>query len=327
VSRSSGGPSRARLGISAAAWYLEMHINWGLYGLIFAILVAPWLFQWAVDHNSLESVLTRLASNNGLAAFDVVVAGALGVGAFASDLSEGVLQYALEGPLRRRDAWLAKAALGSATIVAAVAVAALGTIVAALSTGGGPLGADLLRVMVMAGAELSLFLTALALCGAMRWTVAAVVATVWVLLPYLLAALVVTAAGRPLPAVTTVLTGLSPVGRTVSNGAGPTVDALLHVVWFLAWGIAMSLLALRWWERAALERLGDTVFFPAVWGLYYALYALTTAIVVVAVLSHHLVGLACFVAVVAVFAGSWLVWRRVLGRRPRRAAPNGTPEA
>jgi hypothetical protein len=349
---SSSGTStnrRASLLPSAAARYRELHVNRTVYLLAAVALLGPWvlwLFQLEADfyaprfelaaigglHRLLFFSLQSFTGGGALGGFTAVAAAAFGVALFGYDRSIGGLRYTLETPLRRRDVLAAKALFGGALIVLCLAFAVAGTLAAAALSGNLALAGPIaLRGLVAAAGQLSLFATALALGSAVGTVFTCLGVAFWAGLPLLLPGLVsilfapaptatapLAAGGwavslaRALPS----LSALQPAGA-----AWPPVDVIALTAWFVAWTAGMLWQGSGWWLRAPFERLGDGVFFPFLWNLYYAYLSLASGLFVTTLITRGTVlGLGWALIYAVTFVAGWFFWRSVVERHGRRAA-------
>lgn len=359
---SDGTPGSAGFGLSAAARYREVRVNRAFYVLgVLALLLpwAVWLFGFRAAMATPASVLAamhltvaQLARQNLqgfvhvgtiVAPSDLFVAAALGIALFGYDRVAGGLLYALEGPLPRREIFLAKALLGAAAIILVATLGALAVLWAALASGNPDLaGAILLRSLFDAAGQLSLFATALAMGGAMGTVFSALATITWAGLPALLSGLVSIVIVRPLAeevngrllAVLVPTRWATAFGQTLNNlspfqsggsGTWPLYDVLALIAWFVAWAVLMAWLGRSWWARAPFERLHDGVFFPPLWNAYYAFLSLASGLFVTTLITQGAVkGLGWAAIYAALFVAGWFFWRFAVSRRDRRLAGGAT---
>ena len=363
---SSGAPSKGVLGLSAAACYREFRVNRTIYLVAILVLLAPvaqWLLQLEAVlslpgaflvaghtsvHAAMRSTLLPFGQGSnyfeGFTGLDVIVAGALGIGLFAYDRLTGGLFYSLEGPLRRREAFLVKVLFGTAGILLPTVIAAAGTVIAAgVSANADLTGLILLRFAFQAAGQLNLFATALAMGAAMSTALSCIATATWAGLPSLLQGLVsvlfwverrhaITVGGhrmlafvlRPIapwvPGLWQALPNLSPF---LPNGFfGYTQLAVAGLfAWLVAWAALMLWQGPSWWERAPFERLRDAVFFPFLWNVYYAFLSLVTALVLTALITRGTVQGAGWGLIYALlFIAGWFFWRYAIRRQGRRTA-------
>jgi hypothetical protein len=283
--------------LAPAVVYREVRVNRGVYALVLAALLAPWALVGWISLSSprpalaLSFMVRGYAGASAFQLYQVAVAALLGVAVVAHDRWQGSLVDILEGPVRRRDVWLAKAALGTLAVATAAAAVAAAMVAAAVATGlGGMVGGVLLTALGAMGAQLAMFALALALSGAMAPAYAVAATLVCAALPSLLGSLVamlfvplsyaygpLPAAGPPPPVrwaldLSSFLPSLSPLAQ----GYGSGLPLAAHAAWFLACALGLVALGLRWWEAAPYERLRDAFFHPALWGLYRLFLALAT---------------------------------------------------
>lgn len=290
-----------------AVVYREVRVNRGVYGLALAALLAPWALALWLSLSApqpalaLSFLVRGYAGMGGVQLYQVAVAGLFGIGVVAHDRWQGGLVDVLEGPVRRRDLWLAKAGVGALVVLTASAAVAAAVVAAGVATGlGGMVGGVLLTASSRVGAQLAMFALALALGGAMAPAYAFAATLVCAALPALLGSLVATlfvplsyaygplpAAGPPLPVrwaldLSTFLPSLSPL---VPLG-GLWLPLAAHAAWFLACTLGLVALGLRWWEAAPYERLRDAFFHPVLWGVYRLFLALATGFVAYVVIAR-----------------------------------------
>ena len=367
----SGGTSGSRRGtlaISPAARYRELRVNRTVYLTAFLLLLAPWALWFeslssilrssapvlALQHTTVAALMREnlqgfaLGTSNPTMIY-VLGAAVLGIALFAYDRLAGGLLYSLEGPLRRREVFAAKALFGAITLLVPVAAGTAGTLLfAALSGNPGLAGAIALRGLFDAAGELSLLATALALGGAMSTVFSVAATATWALLPALLQSLlmnlfwapgvVAVSAGGQLAyeqaprfaypwigQVAMALPNLSPFQPAALSG-WPLTESLALLASFIAWAALMLGLGSGWWERAPFERLRDSFFFPFLWNLYYAFLSLLSTLILGALITRGEVYGAAWAAIyLALFVMGWFFWRFVViwraGRadRPRQA--------
>lgn len=355
---SNGTPSRGTLTLSAAARYRELRVNRAVYVLGVLVLLAPWAL-WLVQFQSvlstpgptlaaMHTTLAHLVRQNlqlfaqgstGFATFDVFVAAALGIAVVGYDRMAGGLFYSLEGPLRRREVWLAKAFFGASAIVLVVALGTAAILLAAALSGNLDLtGPILLRALFDATGQLSLFATALAMGGAMGTVFSCLATGTWAGLPALVSGLVATVFvgpyveqlnGQPVTVLVTdqwawhlsqTLHNISPF-QPGEFSQWPLYAFFALIALFVAWTALMAWLGPLWWDRAPFERLHDGVFFPALWNFYYAFLSLGSGLILTTLITGGatIKGLGWAAIYAAVFVASWFFWRFVVTRRGRRA--------
>ncbi len=360
----AGTPRSALFWPGPAARYRELRANWGIALLAVLVLLAP----WALALSALEAVRTMprpllaaqgltlhlllhdalvgaIEGSSGLITVPCLVAAALGIALFAHDRIDGGLFSALEGPLARREAWLAKAIFGAVVIGAGAAVGTATLLYATLATGNADLvGPVLLSALVALTGELSLFVTGLALAGALSTALSALGTATWAALPALAGGLVETVFVRPYAQplasghLATVLvptawattfgqalTNLSPFRPDGLAGWSPW-EVMALVAWFVLWTGLLTWQGLGWWQKAPFERLHDTVFFPSLWNLYDAWLGLATGLVATTVATGGEVKGPAWVAVYgATSLVAALAWRSALRHRRARARTGAWP--
>lgn|GEM_PF-5751528 len=357
---SSSGTSSSRPGsfLAPAARYRELHVNRTVYILGALVLVGPWV-AWLMQlqaelhapavlldamghgtvHSLLASTLAGFASGSPtFNTFTVLAAAAFGVALFGYDRSAGGLLYTLETPLRRRDVFAAKAIFGGTVVVLAIALGIAGTLVAAALSGNLALtGPILLRGLFAVTGQLSLFATALALGGAVGTVFSGLAIAFWAGLPGLLSGLLTMLFVPVSYAVPTTVgaavaspAGIASLAQALPNlspfspagiGLWSTADVLALIAWFVAWTAFMLWQGSRWWQLAPFERLGDGVFFPFLWNLYYAYLSLASGLFVTTLVTHGTVrGPEWALIYAAAFVAGWFFWRLAVTRQGRRAA-------
>ncbi len=353
--------SRRRFAVSPAARYRELHVDRTIYLLGTLLLLAPWgllllnlwsemhIAHWvlAANHTTLRAMMNSnlqgFTQALGFGSFDLFVAAIMGLALFAYDRFAGGLFYSLEGPLRRREVFLAKAIFGAASILLEVVLGTAGTLLMAGLSGNQSLaGAILLRGLFDASGQLSLFATALAMGAAMDSVLSGIATAIWAGLPALGQSLLgqlfmvqgkqpMTLPGGQSVTVTTFkfiapwigslaqsLPGLSPFQQGFYGW--PIGDVLAMIGWFIAWTVLLFWLGLGWWQRAPFERLHDAVFFPFLWNLYYAFLALLSGLVITQVVTRGMVrGLSWAAIYAALSVAGWFFWRFVVRRRGQSA--------
>lgn len=270
---------------------------------------------------------------------------ALGLALFVNDRVIGGLLYSLEGPLRRSEVYAAKVLFGATAVLLPALAGTAGIALFAVVSGNQVLaGAILLRGLFYATGALSLFATALAMSCAMGPFLSAVAALTWTALPSLVSSFVFNIFLMPdqprialspqnslvawpwLAQLAMNLPNLSPL-QTNTSPPLPTSASLALDAWFVAWTILLLWLASGWWRRAPFERLGDAVFFPFLWNVYYAFLSFLTALVLTAVLTQGRVYGAAWAAIFfGLFAVGWFFWRFVImwrGAHWARSNPHG----
>ncbi len=351
--RGQGFPTRA-------ARYREWQVNRSLYVAAVLTLLAPWAL-WAMAVMNLFSNPQLIGPGDTLQAsmrpmllfsfplaIDLVDAAAFGLLLFGYDRAVGGLPYALEGPLRRRDVWLAKGFFGTVIICSVMAAGTIAMLIAAKASGNGALSGRILAHAVFeTGGQLELFMTALAMSGAMAPIFAGLATATWALLPAALAGLVpIALAGTgltpPGPATQFTYVSVAPWAVSLSNFLSncspfqstplftwPPRDVLLLGAAFLAWAALLVWAAPRWWVRAPFERLQEGFFFPGLWNVYYAFLAAVSALVVVTLLTRGSVQGPAWAALYgALSVAGWFFWRavvmwRVSSRHPGRQGAVG----
>jgi hypothetical protein len=329
---------------SLAARYRELRVNRGVYVLAILALAAPWAL-WVMQVIGVLETLPSMISLtlrsfaqgfDNFANVDLVVSAAFGIALFGYDRAVGGLLYALEGPLKRRDVWLAKAWFGMAAILLVAAAGTAFTLVAAAVSGNLSLaGPILLRSLFDAAGQLELFVTALAMGGVMGTVFACLATATWAGLPSLLSGFAQTALVREtvvslpngvtaiwwvpyVPWVISLSNALNNLSPFQPNGFTnwPFVDVLLLIASYLAWAACLVWAAPRWWERAPFERLHDGVFFPALWNFYYAFLSAFSGLVITTLLTRGSIkGIAWTAIYAGTFIAGWFFWRAVVTRR------------
>ncbi len=277
--------------------------------------------------------------------FFLFAALALGLALFVNDRVVGGLLYSLEGPIRRGEVYAAKVLFGTTAVLLPALAGTTGIALFAVVSGNQVLvGAILLRGLFYATGAVSLFATALAMSCAMGAFLSAVAALTWAGLPSLLQSFVFNIFLMPaqprmafgpqnsllawpwLAQLAMNLGNLSPF-QTSTFPTWPAPASLALDAWFVAWTILLLWLASGWWRRAPFERLGDAVFFPFLWNVYYAFLSFLSALVLTALLTQGRVyGAAWAATFFGLFAVGWFFWRFVImwrGAHWARSNPHG----
>lgn len=209
---SSNGTSsnhRGALSVSPAARFRELRVNRTVYLVGFLLLITPWALWFQgllaelntptlapyLTHSTVAALIRAnlqgfaIGTSNSTT-FYVAVAAAIGIALVGYDRFAGGLFYSLEGPLRRREVFTAKALYVTITILLPVVAGTAGALLFAdLSGNLGLAGAIALRGLFDATGELSLFATALAMGSAMGTVFSALATLTWAALPALLQSL------------------------------------------------------------------------------------------------------------------------------------------
>jgi hypothetical protein len=347
LNRPGGFPSRA-------ACYREWQVNRSVYVAAVLTLLAPWAL-WAMTvvnlfdqpqligpGATLHSLMEPLLLFSFPLVIDLVGVAALGLVLFGYDRAVGGLRYALQGPLRRRDVWMAKALFGTVMICSVMAAGTVAMLIAAKASGNGALsGRILAHALLETGAQLELFMTALAMSGAMAPIFAGLATATWAILPAALSGLVqtvlveaVAAPLSPTPAYVPIAPWVASLSHFLTNCSPfqsaplfwPAQDTLWLGAAFFAWAALLIGAAPRWWARAPFERLQEGFFYPALWNVYYAFLAAVSALVVVTLITRGSVqGLSWAALYGALAVAGWFFWRAVVMWRigPRQAGHVG----
>jgi len=326
VTSSDGTPGRGRFSVSPAARYREMRANRTIYVLALLALLAPWVL-WLQQlqvafafpglpggpsaQEFLREQLLTFGEGTPLQTFDLFVAAALGVALFSHDRGAGGLLFSLEGPLSRREVWLAKLLFGSAILILVRVLGTAANLAAAAASGNLDLWSTLL-LNALAGVtgQLMFFATALAMGGAMATAFVLLATLLWMGLPGLLQGLgMILWPAAPLHPWILALANFSPFQPFQASMFGGG-SAVIRIAWFLVWTAAMVWLGARWWDRAAYERLNDGFFFPFLWNLYYAFLSLVSGLIVTTVITRgQILGLGWAAIYAAFFVAGWFFWR------------------
>lgn len=336
MKRSDGMSGRAPRSVSQAARFRELRVNRTIYVLSILALVAPWAL-WFLQlqaafvlpaapgypstHQLVRQVLMGFATNGNMPfqTVDLFVAAALGLALFGYDHRAGGLLFSLEGPLSRRDVWLAKFLYGGAALVLVTALGTVINLVAAAASGNVDLaGLLVLRALFGATGQLMFFATSLAMGGAMATTFALLTTLSWMGLPSGLQGLAMNLWPTRIPYWMLNLPNFSPFQP--SGFAGWSAVAVFALIaWFVAWTALMVSLGTRWWERAAFERLHDGFFFPFLWNLYYAFLSLLSGLILTTVITRgRILGLPWAGLYAGFFVAGWFFWRSVICRHGHR---------
>lgn len=278
----NGPRSKTVFGVRRALWYREWRSHRGQYGAAALLIAVPWLLEvlgavnpWSrYSAMELRGMLHGMAVRSGASAWDVAVAGLLGASLLWSDRIRGPLAYVLEGPVSRRAVLQVKVGL-SVLAIGAGAVMEWGILGwAAAMIGDGALGHVWIHALYQGLIQVAVALTALGLGTAMGSLVFVVMASASLCLgPRILGGMAAFLADRtPGPSVSwlmrvdQVIRGLPPFARSVPHGWGLLLGALGLVLWVVCW----VRLAHRWWGWVAWEHLGDPLYFPFLWNVFYA---------------------------------------------------------
>lgn len=333
-----------------AALYREWRTNRVIYGFIGVVMVLPWVYQALLllqmqqmppeYHYQMANnlIASYLMGNYSIIYFEMAMAGILGIAVFWNDRVRGHLNYALEGPLPRRQVLLAKVWYSIPTVV----FANLAIIAALLLSAWGnqvPIawGSMGLRAGFLIGMQIGLAATALAIGTAVGSVIFTAIGTLFVATSPLMLSSLVQRLTRPTPIVqpessyvpnpphwavilTNGISNLSPFSSTYPTAGW---SMLLFSAIALMWAGLVLWMALGWWARAPWERFGEPFFFPWLWNVYYGFLSLISALVGAALL-HNISGWPFGMLAIPFWIIGWFVWRSItlwMGRWAWRWGP------
>lgn len=335
-------------GLMDAALYREWRTNRVIYGFIGVVMLLPWVYQSLLLLQMQQTPVgyypqmvanligSYLQGHYSFIYFDMVMAGILGIAVFWNDWVRGHLNYALEGPLPRRQVLLAKVWYSIPTIVLAnLAIVLLLLGIAWIEPVPLALGSMLLRAFFLIGMQIGMAATALAISTAVGSVIFTAIGTMLTAVsPLVLSGLIqrltwpiVQPGGYygPNPPhwaqmLTNATSYLSPFSTGYpTTGWSQLLFGTIAIIWA---GFAIAM-ALGWWDRAPRERFSAPFFFPWLWNLYYGFLSLISAFIGGAFL-NNLVGWSIWTAAIPLWLTGWFFWRSItiwMGRWAWRWGP------
>lgn len=314
-----------------AARYREWRTNRSIYIGIWLALVIPWVLMNKGYYPEVPSGWTYPS---------MILAAILGIAVVWNDRVREHLSYALEGPLSRRQVLVTKIQY----VILMVATANLVILVITLLGSGLaghllPIEVALPTALLLTLYEMCVAITALVV-GVAIGSLILIVGTVGLinLFPLVLASFInflalsqppinpLTAVPMPPPAwaltLANVVSHFSAFVPLYPSGWSRLAFGLIALVWT---GFVIRV-ALYWWDRIPLERFGTAVFYPWLWNLYYAVFALISDVIVVVttnVQNQFSRTLLLFTIGVLAVIG-WFFWRWAL-RKLQIAEPSVKP--